>query len=278
MKVRMSLAKFDLASRKVDYCGRRLVNSKWNFLPEYYEKILRTRKPVFNHQMGEVIYLATWLAPSIPRLAELKGALAEGIEISGSKKALKEKNEQIIWTQKPKNAWDDVLAMISKAAKEALEVYDSNKVLCIFTDASIKCWSGIVTQCEYEELAKEGINSQVHKPIMFFSGKFEGSPYKWHLSSKELYPLIHVCKKLDYLVLGHPLWTIKATTRDLSLGMKLQGCNVEAVHVEGVKNVFTDALSSWGNENSLNDVDATQMTEEALKSNREMKVGNRAKN
>eukprot|EP00924_Labyrinthula_sp_SR-Ha-C_P010161 maker-scaffold_66-snap-gene-0.71-mRNA-1 protein AED:0.67 eAED:0.80 QI:0/0/0/1/0/0/2/0/215 len=173
MKVRMSLAKCDLASRKVDYCGRRLTNSKWTFLPEYYEKILRTRKPIFNNQMAEVIYLATWLASSIPRLAELKGALAEGIEISGSKKALKEKNKQIRWTQERGNIWDDFLAMISKAAKEALAVYDPNKALCIFTDASIKYWSGIVTKCEYDELAKEGIENQAHKPIMFFSGKFE---------------------------------------------------------------------------------------------------------
>eukprot|EP00924_Labyrinthula_sp_SR-Ha-C_P009383 snap_masked-scaffold_2-processed-gene-22.28-mRNA-1 protein AED:0.27 eAED:0.27 QI:0/0/0/0.5/1/1/2/0/248 len=248
MKVRMSLAKCDLASRKVNCCGRRLANSKWTFLPEYYEKILRTSKPIFEHQMAEVIYLATWLAPSIPRLAELKG-----IEISGSKKALKVKNEPVEWTPKRTKAWDDFLLMISRAAKEALAVYDPNEALCILTDVSIKYWSGIVTQCKYEELGKKEVEKQIHKPIMFFSGKFEGSPCKWHISSKELYPLIHVCKRLDYLILGHPRPVVLFTDhrnlvhvlepgsmvnkshaeRLYRWGMKLQGYNVEAVHVEG---------------------------------------------
>ena len=40
--------------------------------------------------------------------------------------------------------------------------------------------------------------------MIFLSGKFTKSQMNWHVSHKEMYPIVHALKRLNYLLLGHP--------------------------------------------------------------------------
>eukprot|EP00924_Labyrinthula_sp_SR-Ha-C_P003577 maker-scaffold_53-augustus-gene-1.22-mRNA-1 protein AED:0.44 eAED:0.44 QI:0/0/0/0.5/0/0/2/0/1183 len=171
-------------------------------------------------------------------------------------------------------AWDNFLKEVSKAAKRYLTIYDPGLELNIFSDSSDLFWSCVVTQCSSGELNKEDFLQQRHRPIMFFSGKFTGSQLKWHISSKEMYPMIACTARIDYLILGHPtpcnyftdhknlVYILSPTAADKRSyvdrlhrwSLRLQRFNVAVRHIEGTRNVFADMLSRRGNESSLKEV------------------------
>eukprot|EP00924_Labyrinthula_sp_SR-Ha-C_P014013 augustus_masked-scaffold_5-processed-gene-20.21-mRNA-1 protein AED:1.00 eAED:1.00 QI:0/0/0/0/1/1/5/0/969 len=84
MKVRMSLRKCIFAAKEVEYCGKWITDKGWSFLEEYYAKIFRTSKPQFHHQMAEVLYLATWLSPTIPGLVEYRQKLGGKVNMGAA--------------------------------------------------------------------------------------------------------------------------------------------------------------------------------------------------
>eukprot|EP00924_Labyrinthula_sp_SR-Ha-C_P006998 augustus_masked-scaffold_8-processed-gene-6.62-mRNA-1 protein AED:0.40 eAED:0.40 QI:0/-1/0/1/-1/1/1/0/1501 len=283
-QIRMSLKKCVFAAKQIEYCGRRITSRGWSYLEEYYAKILRTTKPTYHHQMAEILYLATWLSPTIPGLVEYRQTLGEQVNMGGSMNELKKLNLEFEWTDELHDAWTGFLRTLSRAARKFLQMYDPDKALNVFTDASQLYWGCVVTQCRYDELEKPEVREQIHFPIMFFSGKFGDSQVKWHISSKELYPLLVIGERLDYMILGHPKPTNfytdhknlvyildpqQADNRSYAdrlhrWGLRLQRYNVLVHHIEGERNVFADLLSRWGNEHAIEGLDGEALNHSQL--------------
>ena len=75
----------------------------------------------------------------------------------------------------------------------------------LFTDASKFSWSLIVMQAPYDQVTEKLDLETFHpKPMVFLSGKFTKLQLPWHISQKELYPIIHAHNRLAWLILGHP--------------------------------------------------------------------------
>jgi len=73
---------------------------------------------------------------------------------------------------------------------------DPQKATCIFTDASDKYWSGIVTQCDEEPL-KLPIGEQKHQPLAFLGSAFKSASTNWSTFEKEAYAIFQTFQKLE---------------------------------------------------------------------------------
>ena len=98
------------------------------------------------------------------------------------------------------------------------------------------------------------------------SGKFSSAQKNWHISSRELYPIVFAFRRLDYLLYGHtlpvelftdhrnlvfivrPESSIKKAHIDRLQRWSLlfQDANIIIRHIDGERNAAADLLSRWG--------------------------------
>ena len=270
-RLRLNIKKCEFLTTTAVWCGREFSERGWRFSDKYFNKLLETNKPTYKWQMSQFVYLLQWIAPTVPDVAPMKDKLSEQIPNSISAKELKDQNEQYEWTVDLDNLWDKCLATVNEVSKKYLSYYSPDKPLCIFTDASGDYWSCVVTHCingnPADKNFKLPVKDQIHEPIYFLSGKFAPNQLKWHISAKELWPLIFLFKRLPYIVLGHgdritlytdhrnlehlfnPEKSINAAHLDrLSRWMlTIQQVDLCVRHIKGEDNVAADLLSRWGN-------------------------------
>ncbi len=266
--VRLNVEKCEFFSDQMEWCGRLLKDGKWRFMDKFYEKILSLPKPEYKHQLAQIIFLVNWLSPAIPGIAEFREVLAEDINLEGKKlKELERRNEKIEWTPEKDIAFQKILELVYNSSKRFLELYQPDKALCLFTDASEGAWSLAVMQADYETIT-QNVQTLEPKPMMFLSGKFTVGQKKWHISAKELYPIIYAFKRIDFMLRGHPnpvvvytdhrnLVTVlnpKLVAKPAYLdrlarwALLLQQIDLIVYHVPGEANFLADLLSRWGNE------------------------------
>lgn len=138
----------------------------------------------------------------------------------------------------------------------------------MFADASQEYWGFMLTQCTNCNPAdsddEKPIQEQVHKPVFFMSGKFTASQLQWHISQKEIYPLIYSFKRIPYIMFGHTHvitvftdhknlhqdWNPKTAYIDrlIRWGLLIQQADICVRHIPGELDVVADILSRWGNQ------------------------------
>eukprot|EP00924_Labyrinthula_sp_SR-Ha-C_P012481 snap_masked-scaffold_10-processed-gene-8.24-mRNA-1 protein AED:0.45 eAED:0.46 QI:0/-1/0/1/-1/1/1/0/1717 len=266
-RVRLGVDKCVFFTRQAEFCGRIMQPGEWGYSPVYYQKIRDTKMPYFHYQMAEVIYLATWLSPTIPELVALREVLAKDVQMGMKMRDMKKEKKVLEWTYERKAAWNKFLEIISVAMSRNLKLYDRDKELVVTTDASKKYWAAVVSQCPVADFKNKDFDKQEHYPLMTLSGKFSRSQKNWHISQKELYPMLEVITKLDFLVYGHPR-PVKFLTDHRNLAfilkpgatpnkshvdrlhrwaLRFQEADIEVSHLPGEVNLFADMLSRWGN-------------------------------
>lgn len=73
-------------------------------------------------------------------------------------------------------------------------------ITCVFTDASERYWSGVVTQCHPAEIDKTR-NGQIHEPLAFLGSAFSSCQLNWSTYEKEGYEIYAKFQKIDYILL-----------------------------------------------------------------------------
>eukprot|EP00924_Labyrinthula_sp_SR-Ha-C_P001742 snap_masked-scaffold_64-processed-gene-0.37-mRNA-1 protein AED:0.39 eAED:0.40 QI:0/0/0/1/1/1/2/0/1625 len=267
LNLRLNISKCSFYDTEAIWCGRTINRFGWRFSEKYYNKILETPRPTFAHELAQVLYLCNWLGPSIPRLAELRDFFSPMLPAERSMKELKKMNITLEWNPELELRWEELLKELNESSKRNMAQYSKEMNLCVFMDASIYFWAFILTSCENANPAdddcKVALEDQVHSPLFFLSGPQIG----WHISAKELYPLVHVFKRLPYLILGqdkrltvftdhrnlifilHPEWNPKTAYLDRLYRWSLlfQQVDMTVRHIPGKKNVLADLVSRWGN-------------------------------
>ena len=109
--------------------------------------------------MCQLIHATTWMSTAVPilhqQVAPLRALLEKAYGKVGSRKKRAVKKVRLLyigWDDTCNNAFEQVRDSLCNAVKIAHR--DPNKVICVHTDASDIFWSGIVTQCNSDELAK----------------------------------------------------------------------------------------------------------------------------
>ena len=152
-----------------------------------------------------------------------------------------------------------------KSAEYNMAHYSPEEDLMIMMDASDKFWAGILLQSEVEDRPKE-LARKRPKPLAFISGKFKDTEQRWTVTQKELYPLIYLVKRLDFIILSHPqpllvytghanlkqLLRRQAATQKIHLSrlqrwsLLVQEVNMAAFHLTSVESFLPDMLTRWG--------------------------------
>ena len=76
------------------------------------------------------------------------------------------------------------LQTLYQSAAETLANYDPKKGLVILMDASERFWVLIVYQAELVNIRKRDIRLLHPKSMIYLSGEFNGSQFRWHITQK----------------------------------------------------------------------------------------------
>ena len=114
------------------------------------------------------------------------------------------------WTPELTASWEAAREMLKNAV--TLAVMDPAKVQCVYTDASMSCWSVVITQMEPHMLTLP-LEQQHHQPLMFLTGRFSGASANWPIVDKEGYAILMAVKRCGYLLISTDRSTCSLTTR-----------------------------------------------------------------
>ena len=73
---------------------------------------------------------------------------------------------------------------------------DTDKEMCVFTDASQTHWGAVITQVEVG-MMNLPLSQQEHQPLVFLSGSFKGSSLRWPIIDKEAFAIITTLTRCD---------------------------------------------------------------------------------
>eukprot|EP00924_Labyrinthula_sp_SR-Ha-C_P003685 snap_masked-scaffold_3-processed-gene-2.11-mRNA-1 protein AED:0.20 eAED:0.29 QI:0/-1/0/1/-1/1/1/0/276 len=202
-KVRFNLRKCEFGPERTIWCGREIKQGIWNFWPTFFEKILTMPKPVYRFEAAQLVYLVNWFSPNIPQLASLRQPFADFANLKGKKLIqVQEEKEEIKWAKDLDKAYIRLKEVIVAASKRFLSIYNETKPFLLFTDSSNSVWSLAVFQNE-EHIITNDVCTLQPKPMIFLSGSFSLSETRWHIASKEQYPIVYTFERIGFLVRAH---------------------------------------------------------------------------
>ena len=236
------------------------------------EALLNMPPPGTADQLQQFLCAVNWMRSNITEYTTLMAPLSTLLEDAYSKfggrnkrRIVKVNLEEVGWNA----THDTVLTKVKEVLANAVTLAhpDDSKIICLFTDASEKHWSGVLTQIPPADLDKP-FAEQNHEPLAFISGSFTGSSSRWSTAEKEATSIINSVDRLDYLLMrpqGFHLFTdhsnlvfiFNPETAALRMNkgsiskihrwaMKLSQYQYIIVHISGEDNCWADLLSRWG--------------------------------
>lgn len=224
-----------------------------------------------SRRTGQYVNCCRWMSVGIPAFNERISPLVEVLE-PAYQKAGKRKKKAIqnialkdpAWSERHKAAFKDMQTSILTATK--LSYPRKGKVLRLYTHASERNWSGVVTQTDEYQLNLQ-IEEQANEPMAFVGRTFNETAERWTTFDKEGIAIFRTFEKLDYLHMGGqivrvftghlyllfifaPLFLIPPLGRHVvskvqRWALYLSRFEHTIKHIDGVKNVFADILTRW---------------------------------
>eukprot|EP00924_Labyrinthula_sp_SR-Ha-C_P010146 snap_masked-scaffold_66-processed-gene-0.30-mRNA-1 protein AED:0.46 eAED:0.50 QI:0/-1/0/1/-1/1/1/0/229 len=152
---RLNLDKCDLIKSKVGWCGRILENGRWRYDEKYFLKLKDMGEVRKIGQLEDLVYVSIWLALSVPDSARKRHYLSKrmkelerDLKIKYKKKPNKHQRRAASveewWSVEDQDEVRKFLKSISSSAANSLKLYQLDRRVAIFTDASFQFWSGVV--------------------------------------------------------------------------------------------------------------------------------------
>eukprot|EP00924_Labyrinthula_sp_SR-Ha-C_P001753 augustus_masked-scaffold_64-processed-gene-0.13-mRNA-1 protein AED:1.00 eAED:1.00 QI:0/0/0/0/1/1/4/0/1152 len=245
---RLNLDKCDPICKHVAWCGRIISDCSWRYDDKYFVKLSNIGLVRKMGQLEDLVHVSTWLSSSVPHLAKRRYYLSE--KMKDLEKKLKDKYKKKMnrhqrraasieewWENNDQREVTKFLDSISVCAQQSLKLYQKEKKIALFTDASFQ-----------------------------FCGEFVGSSIHWSMMDKELYPIIKLMKRYRFILFGHLLpinlytdhknltylMTPKKDMKTATFGrvqrwiLTMQEFDVVIHHLSGEQNVLADLLTRWG--------------------------------
>eukprot|EP00924_Labyrinthula_sp_SR-Ha-C_P001961 snap_masked-scaffold_30-processed-gene-3.44-mRNA-1 protein AED:0.49 eAED:0.50 QI:0/-1/0/1/-1/1/1/0/1792 len=276
--LRLNVSKCDFIKKEAVFCGHLLTEKGHRLDKKYAADLLGRRKPKYVHELAQLIFIGNWIAGILPHFSRIRFTLTEKYSIVGKIKALERKKEIIIWTKEMNDAYQELCAKLQDSFEATLGYFDATLDVVLSVDASKRHWVYFICQTD-EKMDENQILDTQFKVIAMSSGTFIGSALDWHISSKELYPVIAASKKYDYYLKGNSVRKIlftdhrnlvyilnpslcrkKAYSERLShWSVIFQDFQLEVHHINGDCNIAADALSRWLNPDSKEDQEEREL-------------------
>ena len=236
------------------------------------EALLRMPYPKTCDQLQQFICAAGWMRTGIPQFTTVIEPLAvlmeEIYKIAGTRKKRRLTKYALDangWNHTHREAFENVKQALAKSV--VLAHPSASKLICLFTDASDKHWSGILTQVPPNDIDLP-FAEQKHQPLAFLSGSFHGASSRWSTPEKEAAAIIYSVQRLDYLLMrpeGFHIFTDHSNlifmfnpetaatrlnrasfSKVQRWGMILAQYQYTIIHISGEQNCWADLLSRWG--------------------------------
>ncbi|KAH9100833.1 hypothetical protein Ae201684P_007025 [Aphanomyces euteiches] len=171
------------------WCGRNVSGDGVKHDPERIKALQDLKVLATGQGLQQFICAMNWMCTSIPRYNVVVGPLADLMErvytLAGGR--TRQKVSKIPLSEA---GWDgshvECLAACKKVLGQAVTLAHpkSDKLVCVFADASDLHWGGVVTQIPPEQADRE-LDALQHEPLMFLSGTFSGAAQRWAIVEKE---------------------------------------------------------------------------------------------
>eukprot|EP00171_Calliarthron_tuberculosum_P023749 IDg23749t1 len=173
--------------------------------PTRLEGLKDVSPPVTAAELCEFIHCCRWMSIAIPdfvkRVAPLNDVLEEAYKISKKRTKKSIKNvmlKNLSWSEEHEQMFYSIQNSLRNAVMLAHQ--KPGYVTCIYTDASDRFWSGVVTQTTLKSLSMP-IEKQQHEPLAFLGSEFKDAESRWTMYEKEGFAIFNVFKRLDYLLI-----------------------------------------------------------------------------
>ena len=269
--LKLNPEKCQLITQEVQFCGRTINKNGIKFHPRQYDALTNMSTPRTIGALIELVHGSNWMRSAIPKFAELIAPLHELLEKNYSKEKTRKKTRI---ANRPISAWrdehDTAFTNLISAIKEQtiLATADPKKRLCLFTDASEKFWSGVLTQVEHSQFKSEKTpNEWEHNPLGFVSGAFRGSSVRWTMPEKECYAIVSSVIRLSHTLVSCAEFSLFTDHKNLLFmlnpsrfnsnvarhvvhkvqrwALRLAEFNFTIEHIPGEANLWADILTRW---------------------------------
>lgn len=269
--LQLSVKKSVLFTKEMNWCGRIITADGYKMDPRRLEGLKNISEPVTADELAEFVYCTRWMSNAIPsfseRVAPSVNIMEAAFKKSGkrTKRSIKKYNlRDLSWGTPHINAFKSVQESLREAVK--LAYVDPDKVTCVFTDASDKHWSGVVTQTSPSELQKPA-SEQRHEPLAFLGSAFRGAQVHWSTFEREAFAIFPTFERMDYMLMSNNPTHVFTDHRNLlfvfaplavepTLGrhiaskvqrwaLYLSRFSYTIEHISGESNVCADMLTRW---------------------------------
>jgi len=202
----LSAVKSVFFATSIKWCGRIISGDGYKFDPTRISALREMEEPKTAAELGEFIYCCRWMSNSISyfaaRISSLTDLLEEAYRRSGKRTKRSIKNialSNLSWGITHNQAFQDLQNTLRNTVK--LPYPKPGMEIWVYTDASDRFWSAVVTQTQPDQLELP-IEEQKHVPLAFLGAGFKGAQLGWSTFEKDAYAIFQVFEKLDYVLTG----------------------------------------------------------------------------
>ena len=179
----LSALKCKFFLKTLKWCGRIVTEHGYTLDPARLEGLKDMHAPETADELAQPIYCCRWMSIVIPEYARLIAPLNELLEEAYTRSGRRTKRSirgmalsTLSWGSEHKKAFSDLQDSLRNAVM--LSHPDPEKEICIYTDASDRYWSAVVTQIDRDQLTLP-TGEQRHSPLAFLGSEFKGSQLGW---------------------------------------------------------------------------------------------------
>lgn len=267
----LSARKCVFFTETVRWCGRLISKDGIKMDPTRVLALRDLDTPRTAGELSQFVHCLRWMSNSIPQFSERSAILNDVLEKAYKRTGRRTKRsvpnislDTLSWGKDHLEALKSLQDTIRDSVQ--LSFPKKDKRICIYTYASDKFWSAVVTQIAPSDMHKP-IEEQAQEPLAFLRAAFKDAEKNWSTFEQEGFAIYQSLKKLDYLFYHeHPIHVFTDHRNllflfaPLALEPALERHVVNKVqrwalylsqlpylieHVDGEHNIFADILTRW---------------------------------
>ncbi|POM74526.1 Hypothetical protein PHPALM_8504 [Phytophthora palmivora] len=200
-RLKLSPRKCQIFVTEVKWCGRIISANGIGHDPERIEGLRSMPPPSTAAELQQLLCTSNWMREGLVDYPRIVKPMQECLDkaLQGTKRSKRAAaGVQIVLSDVEMESFQNLKDLLAHSA--ILTYPDTNKQLCLLTDASDSGWGLVVTQVA-DWSSTTPIHEQQQELLVCMGGSFTGAALNWRIIDKECYQIVHACEKLEYLLL-----------------------------------------------------------------------------
>ena len=205
--------KCHLFTKEVTWCGRKVSGNGYEMDASRIDWLKYLTMFETAGEPCKYVHCCRWMATAIPafnvRIAPLLDILEQAYQMSGKRTKnfiLSMPLGNLSWGDAHEDAFRSMQTSIPNSIKFSYPKRE--KVLCLFTHASDRFWSSVVSQTDEVQLSLE-LGEKKHEPLAFVVKMFKAAEQRWTTYEQQGFATFKSFEKLDYVMGDHKFHDFK---------------------------------------------------------------------